>query len=581
MNRTRALPLALLSTLCAAPLATAGEAPAGAITVPTEAVPPPKPGPGDGALRALPNGSSLDLDVRAPAGFAAPPAGTRPALWAEWKVGGKPTTVALVRGAGDALTAYADANGDRKFDPAEGTDVPPAAGRASARAKNWEIEAWKVGDAKAALVATETVPGLAGDLVFRPAKSEKNVRKRIEFADAKPASVTKAEDVGERVRWASTQIGEKTIVVMVTRGAGHEALVTVDANGDGELAVAERHAVTGKPTRRGAPSGPVETKVTWEVGPVAIEGLDVRMVLTDTAADVRANVIATSVRKGTVDVEGVPHAVFLTDGDFDGKFTGADDFWWFGKVRAPDPNGRNDLIYAKMFEATEAAFEGGKAWRLASVGADGTATVAPAPAVDVEAYFHARGERVNAKRWFPRFDLEASFFSEDMKLDLSRPKASARTAWHHDLDIDAAIARAAKEGKPLLVDFEADWCVWCKRLDYYTYPDREVAEWLAKFSLAKVNLDFETKDARARWTDADGQPLNKMGIPMLAVLDGEGRPVTFRSTFTKKTKYPEEEERDSVVILGFAKPERFVQNLKSAYAAWERARSAGPTKGGN
>ena len=103
----------------------------------------------------------------------------------------------------------------------------------------------------------------------------------------------------------------------------------------------------------------------------------------------------------------------------------------------------------------------------------GTASVVPAPAPDLEAYLHRRGDRVNAKRWFPRFDLERPIFAEDQELSASRPKAAKPAAWHHMVDLDAAFALAKKEGKPLLVDFEADWCVWCKRVDYYTYGDAD------------------------------------------------------------------------------------------------------------
>jgi thiol:disulfide interchange protein len=55
---------------------------------------------------------------------------------------------------------------------------------------------------------------------------------------------------------------------------------------------------------------------------------------------------------------------------------------------------------------------------------------------------------------------------------------------------DSAFSRAKSEGKPVLVSFEADWCVWCKKLESITYRDSEVMSLIAD-SLVPLILDVD------------------------------------------------------------------------------------------
>ena len=82
-------------------------------------------------------------------------------------------------------------------------------------------------------------------------------------------------------------------------------------------------------------------------------------------------------------------------------------------------------------------------------------------------------------------------------------------------DLPAAIERAQSEGKPVLVNFYADWCVWCKRLESTTLRDAKVAALLSD-RVVPVNLDV----------DGDGRELSNQyrvdGLPTVLVLDASG-----------------------------------------------------------
>ena len=102
------------------------------------------------------------------------------------------------------------------------------------------------------------------------------------------------------------------------------------------------------------------------------------------------------------------------------------------------------------------------------------------------------------------------------KTDLYAPPEQARA------EIDAALARAAKDHKRVILVFGANWCYDCHVLDA-TFHSKAVAPLVnANYHVVHVNVGDEDKNLDL--AEKYGVPLKK-GIPGLAVLDPGGNVV--------------------------------------------------------
>lgn len=65
-------------------------------------------------------------------------------------------------------------------------------------------------------------------------------------------------------------------------------------------------------------------------------------------------------------------------------------------------------------------------------------------------------------------------------------------AWERSAD--EAFKRARREDRVVMLDFWAEWCGWCKRLDTVTYVDPAVVRSSEAFVAAKVNTEGTARD---------------------------------------------------------------------------------------
>ncbi len=108
-------------------------------------------------------------------------------------------------------------------------------------------------------------------------------------------------------------------------------------------------------------------------------------------------------------------------------------------------------------------------------------------------------------------------------------------------DLDQAIASANEAGKTVMLDFYADWCVYCKQMELNTFPSPDVHQALAN----TVTLQADVTDN----DELDKELLTSLGIPAPPAIlfwNAQG------------------EERRNYRLLGYMGPDDFAAHVQSA-----------------
>jgi thiol:disulfide interchange protein DsbD len=116
-------------------------------------------------------------------------------------------------------------------------------------------------------------------------------------------------------------------------------------------------------------------------------------------------------------------------------------------------------------------------------------------------------------------------------------------------DLQREVAKAAAEGRPAMLDFYADWCVSCKEMEKYTFPDPAVLAALDRAVLLRA--DVTAND------ELDQALLKHFGIfgpPTIAFYGADGT------------------ERSQYRVVGFMKADEFAPLAAQAMAAKLAAR---------
>ena len=109
--------------------------------------------------------------------------------------------------------------------------------------------------------------------------------------------------------------------------------------------------------------------------------------------------------------------------------------------------------------------------------------------------------------------------------------------------LDAALGEARVAGQPVMLDFTAEWCISCKEMEEYTFPDSAVIGALEPFMLLRADVTDNTDDDKALL-----QRFKSFGPPTIAFFD--------RSGF----------ERTNFKLVGFVPAEKFRAHVQSLAA---------------
>jgi len=97
--------------------------------------------------------------------------------------------------------------------------------------------------------------------------------------------------------------------------------------------------------------------------------------------------------------------------------------------------------------------------------------------------------------------------------------------------VAAALGRAAAEHKRVILDFGANWCIWCRRLHSTFETDPAVASALGRgFIVVMVDVNTRRGEKRnAGVNETYGNPIQH-GLPVLVVLGADGKRLTTKDT---------------------------------------------------
>jgi thiol:disulfide interchange protein DsbD len=105
-------------------------------------------------------------------------------------------------------------------------------------------------------------------------------------------------------------------------------------------------------------------------------------------------------------------------------------------------------------------------------------------------------------------------------------------------DLEATLSEAKNQGKPVMLDFYADWCISCKEMESFTFSDQAVAKRLNNMILLQVDMTANTADQQALL-----KRFGLVGPPAILFFSSNGQ------------------EQRNLRVVGFMKAQPFTEQL--------------------
>jgi thiol:disulfide interchange protein DsbD len=94
--------------------------------------------------------------------------------------------------------------------------------------------------------------------------------------------------------------------------------------------------------------------------------------------------------------------------------------------------------------------------------------------------------------------------------------STAQIKWIHS--VSEGLALAKQEGKPAVIDFYADWCPPCQKMEKTTFREKQVIEELARFVTIKADLTNSSSKGQSAAKEYGVQV-----IPTYVFIDTQGK----------------------------------------------------------
>ncbi len=111
-------------------------------------------------------------------------------------------------------------------------------------------------------------------------------------------------------------------------------------------------------------------------------------------------------------------------------------------------------------------------------------------------------------------------------------------------DLNQEVAAASSQGKAVMLDFYADWCVSCKEMEKYTFSDAGVQQTLSNVVLLQADVTANDDEDKALL-----KHFGLIGPPSILFFGADGT------------------ERSNARIVGFLNAERFLEHIKQALSS--------------